>query len=179
MFVDIFSLRIRYKNVFLLYQWFSLLLGLKHKRLSKKIEESDDDDEDDDTYNTTGVEMEIDEGWNHRCIYELSHKILWDKIICFRPNEKNGNPRPVISLVGQFRLNPLYTEVAVIERSVNDEKMARSLNNFSVSAQQLPWSHIDLPVIFAVILAVGTVSSKFWLISKQSLSSHSEKWSFS
>ena len=44
-------------------------------------------------------------------------------------------------------LNPLYTGVAIVERSLSDAKMARALNDLSKSAQQLPKSLSDLSMI--------------------------------
>ena len=44
-------------------------------------------------------------------------------------------------------LNPLYTGVAMVERSLSTEKMVRSLNDLSKSAQRSPWDRQDLSMI--------------------------------
>ena len=54
-------------------------------------------------------------------------------------------------------LKPLYTGVTIVDRSLSDEKIARSLNDFSKSAQRLPRSLNDL----LMISTVATVSAKF------------------
>ena len=81
----------------------------------------------------------------------------------------------VYSVPAMTLLNPLYTGVAIVEKSLSDEKMGRSPNDLSKSTQRSPRSVNDRPVISTVAM----VSSKFRLSPKQSLNNRQGKRSLS
>ena len=72
----------------------------------------------------------------------------------------------------QQQLNPVYTGVAIVERLLSDEKIARSLSDLSKSAQWSPRSLNDLSMISTVAMVSerrGLSMISQWMLKEHSM----------